>query len=347
MHPAFRRMFEERYGVDPRKIFDADSPFYGPHNPKLATELKDFRVELLTELTAKLLNVLAGCKAQKPYLQTTLTMIDALRDPTVTERFAVDPARLLALQKQFGFAVEIEDPYTVWNSGGDRYKAIGEYYRPKLQPGTPLALDINVTDRMPPGRPFNKPRGQELYDWIANAAADADMVTLYGFSTLSADDMRLVPFVLGAQQISRGITDDGTVAARRQIMWQTDTAGKTVYMDGREWPCWSDSQVLIPAGVHKVSMRPADRSEAETALRLESVSGSVLGAAHRQTQISITYESRGRCYAVLNRAPSAILCDGISGQAKVLGGSGKTCIVLPPGKHTVQFGADHTLQNAR
>ena len=35
MHPTFRQMFEQRYGVDPLKMFDPDSPNYGPRNPKL------------------------------------------------------------------------------------------------------------------------------------------------------------------------------------------------------------------------------------------------------------------------------------------------------------------------
>jgi len=134
MHPTFRRMFRQRYGVDPLKMFDPDSPQYGPLNPKLRSELQEYRVELITQLTEHFLETLASCQAQKPYLQTTLTFIDALRDPTVTERFGVDPDRLLALEKRFGFAVEVEDPYTVWNSSPDRYRAIGEHYRPRLQP---------------------------------------------------------------------------------------------------------------------------------------------------------------------------------------------------------------------
>ena len=185
MHPTFRQMFEQRYGVDPRKMFQRASPSYGPRNPKLSSELQAYRVDLITQLTQKFLEILSDCRAQKPYLQTTLTFIDALRDPTVTERYGVDPARLLALQNKFGFGVEIEDPYTVWNSSPDRYRAIGEYYRPRLQPGTPFSLDVNVVDRIPPGTPLNRPRGLELYELLANVAANVDLITLYAYSTFS------------------------------------------------------------------------------------------------------------------------------------------------------------------
>src|ERR1035438_4763600 len=198
------------------------------------------------------METLAGCQTQKPFLRTTLTFIDALRDPTVTERYGVDPDRLLALQQKYGFGVEIEDPYTVWNSSPDRYRAIGEYYRPRLQPGTPFTLDVNVVDRTAPGRPLTRARGLELYELLANVAANVDLITLYAYSTFSADDMRLVPSVLAAQQMTPESTKDGSVGAQRELFWRTDTRGRTVYLDGQVWPCRSDSQVLIPPGVHKI-----------------------------------------------------------------------------------------------
>jgi hypothetical protein len=292
---------------------------------------------LITQLTQKFLEILAGCQTQKPYLQTTLTFIDALRDPTVTERYGVDPARLLALQNKFGFGVEIEDPYTVWNSSPDRYKAIGEYYRPRLQPGTPFSLDVNVVDRIPPGTPLNRPRGLELYELLANVAANVDLITLYAYSTFSADDMRLVPFVLGAQQMTGGATEEGTVRARRQLIWRTDTRGRAVYLDGREWPCRSDSQVLIPAGEHKVSTRTETESAGQNALHIEGINGTILGAERTGPHLRLTYESRGRCFVRLNRKPTAVLCDGSSGVGEVLSNGDGVCLVLPQGKHTIEM----------
>ena len=337
VHPTFRQMFQQRNGVDPLTVFDSGSPNYGPRNPTLRDKLKDYRVELITELTQKFMEILAGCRTQKPFLRTTLTFIDALRDPTVTERYGVDPDRLLALQQRYGFGVEIEDPYTVWNSSPDRYRAIGEYYRPRLQPGTLFTLDVNVVDRTPPGRPLTRPRGLELYELLANVAANVDLITLYAYSTFSADDMRLVPSVLAAQQMTAQSIEDGAVAARRQIFWRTDTRGRTVYLDGQEWPCRSDTQVLIPAGVHKVSTRPRTTEAGSGTLRIENINGTILGAKQTGQHITLTYESRGRCYVTMNRAPAKVLCDGVTGAEKVLSDGGSVCLVLPQGKHTVEL----------
>jgi hypothetical protein len=337
MHPTFRRMFQRRYGVDPLEMFNPQSPHYGPRDPKLRRALREYRIGLITRLTETFLDTLAQCRADKPYLQTTLTIIDAIRDPTVKERFGVDPDRLLALHEKYDFAVEIEDPYTVWNSSPDRYRVIGEHYRPRLRPGTPFSIDVNVVDRVPPGRPLNKPRGLELYELVANVAASVDLLTLFGFSTLSPDDMRLVPFVLGGQQMTSEVGDGGTVQAQRQLYWRTDTRGRTAYLDGQEWPCLSDSQVLVPAGAHSVSTRPQTDSAAPGALRIESITGTILGAERAGQRVTLTYESRGRCYVKLNRKPATVLCDGASGLDKVLSDGEHVCLVLPQGKHRVEM----------
>jgi hypothetical protein len=233
--------------------------------------------------------------------------------------------------------VEIEDPYTVWNSNPDRYQAIAEHYRPRLQKGASFSMDVNVVERYPPGRPLDEPRGLELYDLLANVAANVDMVTLYAYSTLSKDDMQLAPFVLGAHQMSREPTEAGTVRAKRQLFWQTNTRGKTVYVDGHEWPCHSDSRVLIPAGVHSVSTVPQAADAEPNGLHIESVSGTILDAEQSGQHVSLTYESRGRCYLILNRAPATVLCDGAAGVAAVATNGGQTCLALPQGRHTVEL----------
>jgi hypothetical protein len=335
MHPTFRKMFEQRYGVDPITLFERGSPNFGPGNSKLRREMADYRVELITELTRKFMEVLMSCREKKPYLQTNLTFIDALRDPTVTERYGVDPLRLLALQQKYGFAVEVEDPYTVWNSASDRYRAIGEYYRPRLQPGTPFSIDVNVVKRNSATGPLSRPRGLELYELLSNVASQVDLVTLYAYSTFSADDMRLVPFVLAGQQSVIG--REGEVTAKRQVYWRADTRGRAVYLDGQLWPCRSDSQVLIPAGVHRVDMRADSAGENSDALRIENVNGTVLRAKEALGRVSLTYESRGRCYVILNRAPKSVRCDGVDGVGQILANGGSVCLVLPQGKHRIDL----------
>jgi hypothetical protein len=221
--------------------------------------------------------------------------------------------------------------------GPDRYRVIGEYYRPRLHPGTPFSIDINIAEREPPVRPLPKPQGLELYAWLAAAAANTDLVTLYGVGTFLPEDMRLVPFVLGAQCVRGEVTDGRPLQAQRQLYWRTDTRGRTAYLDGQEWPCLSDSEVLIPAGVHTVSTRPQAEDADPNALRIQSVNGEVLGARRIRRCVTLTYEARGRCYVTLNRKPTKVLCDGTPGLGNLLSDGEHVCLVLPHGKHTVEM----------
>ncbi|MBZ5514685.1 MAG: hypothetical protein LAN62_07550 [Acidobacteriia bacterium] len=337
MHPTFRKMFQQRYGADPIEIFDPASAPFWRRDRKLRRALSEYRIEVVTRLTESFLGALARCRAQKPYLQITLTFIDSLRDPTVKDRYGVDADRLLALQEKYDFAVEVEDPYTVWNSGPDRYHAIGEHYRARLRPGTPFSIDVNVVDRAPPVRPLARPRGLELYELVAAVAANTDMVTLYGVSTFSADDMRLLPFVLGARQVIGEVADAVPIEARRQLYWRTNTQGRTPYLDGREWPCASDSQVLIPAGKHPVLTRPQAEKADPNTLRVENVNGNVIGAERAGKRVMMEYESRGRCYITPNRKPAKLFCDGQAGIARILSDEGHVCLVAPQGRHKIEM----------
>ena len=128
-----------------------------------------------------------------------------------------------------------------------------------------------------------------------------------------------------------------SVRARRQLIWRTDTSGRTVYLDGQEWPCWSDTQVLIPAGEHRVLTRPQAEGARQGELRIESLNGIILGAEQSGQRLRLTYESPGRCYVTLNRTPTTVLCDGAPGVARILSNGGGVCLVLPQGKHTVEL----------
>jgi hypothetical protein len=176
----------------------------------------------------------------------------------------------------------------------------------------------------------------EFYELVANVAAHVDTVTLYAYATLSADDMRLIPFVLGAQQM-RASPEEGTIDAERQLIWQTDVHGRTVYIDGQEWPCRSDSEVLIPAGHHGISTRLDDEHGRAEKLQVESINGTLLVSEQSDEGIKLTYESRGRCYVVLNRRPAEVLCDGAAEVGQILSSGERVCVVLPQGKHTVEL----------
>ena len=72
-------------------------------------------------------------------------------------------------------------------------------------------------------------------------------------------------------------------------------------------------------------------------LHTENINGTILGAKQAGQHITLTYESRGRCYVTMNREPNTMLCDDAPGVGKVLSSGGNVCLVLPQGKHTVEL----------
>jgi hypothetical protein len=72
-------------------------------------------------------------------------------------------------------------------------------------------------------------------------------------------------------------------------------------------------------------------------LRIESINGKVLGAKRDGAQVTLTYESRGRCYVMLSRKPATLRCDGAPDLGKLLDDGKQVCLVLLQGKHSVEM----------
>ncbi len=204
MHPAFRRDFQRDYGVDPRTCFDEHSPNYWKTDPRLRQALIDSRTALITRLHEELLRLCARWQQQKPYLHTTLTVVDTLLDHSMTERIGVDSAQLLALNARYPFLPLIEDPFTLWSLGADRYRVLIARYRPQRSTTLPLAVDINIAERIPAvDVPTPVQRGLELYSLVAAAETHADVTYLYADQSLDRDDMALAVCALGSRPLAR------------------------------------------------------------------------------------------------------------------------------------------------
>ena len=93
--------------------------------------------------------------------------------------------------------------------------------------------------------------------------------------------------------------------------------------------------MLIPAGAHTVTTRPQPEKAESNPLRIESINGRLLKARRDDKQVTLTYESRGRCYVTLNRKPATLLCDGAPYLGEFLSNGKHVCLVPPQGKHTV------------
>ena len=84
-------------------------------------------------------------------------------------------------------------------------------------------------------------------------------------------------------------------------------------------------------------MGPQSANPGQHELRIESINGTILGAQQSGKGVTLAYESHGRCYVTLNRAPAKVLCDGAPDKGEVLSIGERVCLVLPQGNHTVEL----------
>ncbi|MCM8712097.1 family 10 glycosylhydrolase [Clostridium sp. SYSU_GA19001] len=330
MNDSFRQAFKEKYGVDPKKAFNPFSRYYWIYNKEMKQNIIDYRVELVTKLHEEFLQLCENIKKEKPYLKTNVTVIDSIADKSMRENIGVDAQAIAKLQDKYHFILEIEDPFTLWNLGPDRYKVIGEEYRDIMSEGNQLSIDINVIDRGGEVYPTKKQRGVELYQLINNASKYTDKVILYALATFEKTDMELAPYTrssdIKVQEVSE---NEYIIKADKRFIWNVNTEGKTYYIDGEKWPFVSKQGVIIPGGEHKLKIKDIENS---SELFIESISGEITDVS-QDKNLSFSYTSEGRFYMIVNKKPAQIKLDGYVFNAEIKQNNDKYVIVLPKGKH--------------
>jgi len=334
MNDSFRKSFQERYGADPKEAFDPLSKHYWKFNKEMKQNIIDYRVELITRLHEEFLMLCEELREQKPYLKTSVTVIDSIADQNMREHIGVDAKAIAELQNKYHFMLQIEDPFTLWNLGPERYKVIGEEYRNIMSSGDTLAIDINVIERGGEVYPTKKQRGLELYQLINSASRHTDKVIIYALGTLEDSDMWFVPYAASSDvEVKETAANEYTTKADSKFIWNTDTAGRTYYIDGVKWPFVSEQGVIIPGGEHKLKVQTKrDNSK----LFIQSINGEISNVTQDKS-INFSYSSEGRFYITASKKPSRIKLDGHAFKAEMKEIEGRCTILLPEGKHQVKI----------
>ncbi len=335
MNDSFRKSFQDRHGVDPKEIFNKLSQYYWKYNKKMKLSILEFRVELITKIHEELLMLCEELKRENEYLQTVVTAIDSIADKEMREKIGVDASKIAGLQDKYHFMLQIEDPYTLWNMGPDRYRVIGEEYRSIMSDGNQLSIDINVIDRGGEVYPTRKQRGVELYQLVNTAGSYTDKVILYSLATLEADEMGFVPYSrCGDIEVMESLENEYILKADKGFIWRTATEGKTFYIDGEKWPFVSETGVIIPGGEHRLKTL---NTENEDKLLIETVNGEISNVS-MDAKINFSYTSRGRFFMITPMKPSQVELDGAAYVPDIMEDGNKYTVMLPVGVHRVSIG---------
>ncbi|UUZ81954.1 hypothetical protein LJK88_46795 [Paenibacillus sp. P26] len=308
MNDAARKEFQAQTGIDPKELLNPDSIHYYQKDRNAYARLTDYRANLSVQLNREFLQYIQD----KPFNKTpavTLTQIDSVLDPRMREQIGVDSGAFTALQKEFGFTLRLEDPYTQWALGPDRYRKLGTAFRNMIGPEGSLSLDVNVVDRAG-AYPTRKQTGLEFLALLSEATANSNEVCLYTVSTPTESDFRFAANVLADQaEIVRSGGDSYQTAAPYSFLFETVTEGKEIYMDGSLWPLVSRKGVWVPKGDHTIQLRTASEGAAGK-LAVTEANLDFAGAGRTGDGIYMDYASDRKSYASLSQAPGKILIDG-------------------------------------
>ena len=294
MNAVVRREFERSAGFDPAALFDPASLRYWKRDPTGLEAFLAFRRDRVVDLHRELMGLVAGERHAQPGLALVLTLVDALYDPSMRDAIAVDTARVAPLAASYGFALQVEDPYTLWTLGPQRYAKIAADYARIVAPGLPLSIDINVVEREAGGFPTRKQTGSELYALASQARRHFSSVCFYSEATIAPVDRDLLPAALAAANPPRWLGPrEVEVESDGRLALDTGGPWHDAMLDGRPWPAGEGQSILLPRGRHRVAW---SAGQADTRPLLNYVNATLLDAAWRDGELVVRYASEGQAF---------------------------------------------------
>ncbi|HMK38498.1 MAG TPA: hypothetical protein VK569_04100, partial [Bacteroidota bacterium] len=305
-----RREFSQQYGFDPIELFDPHSRHYWKTDSSALKTFYRYRtaVNYGTE-RALFRGILNRDREEKRSRESILTIVDNAVHPEFDDLLGFDMKETVAVTREFGLTLQVEDPYTEWCRPPDRYTAIGGYYRGLLG-GRRFMIDVNVVPMEDDRKELfstGQATGTEFLQLWQYASAAADRVCFYCESSVYENDWKILPSAMAWNADATTGPDSVAVDAPYTVTLRRGAETGGVSVDGNPWPALGDSGVILPAGKHVVRI---DQAERVAGMRLVSLTGELTGAHWRGDSLSVEYQSPGRCALGFDSVPGTILSDG-------------------------------------
>ena len=345
MHPSALADFRKKYGFELDDVFDSTSVDYWMVNPAARRLVVEYRVKALEAVYERLLPMFGEIARAHPGFQVIVTAMDSYIAPELREYLGVDMASILALQKKYGFLLQVEDPERLWATAPSRYVEIGRRYSKLLGDPSLLLLDLNIVagprkpDQVTPF-PTLIQTGTESFDLIRAASLGAPRMTIYSESSVNPQDLKFFPFALASEVHYRRTGGGYEVSSPYSFTLELPPEVREISIDGMLHSPSRENVFLIPAGTHTVAAG-GDQSPAfsthELEARILSISGNLLSIEQGIRTMAFTYEAGTRVFVALNREPTALSVDGSPYPFLPLRGNDCFTIMLPPGTHGVRL----------
>jgi len=349
MHPSARQEVQARHGFDPLHMFDPRSRAYWRTHPDVHAAFTAYRVEKLEHVYRRLLQACAEIEKSRDGFEVIVTAMDSYGSPELREYIGVDMNSIIGLQREFGFALQIEDPEHRWSTDPMRYQAIGQQYASLLGSPDQLLLDLNILAFRRPEVvtpfPTSIQTGTESYHLVRASALGAPRATIYAESSVNPQDMIFLASAYAGKVRMARTDEEYTLEAPHHFTMRFPPAVTEIELDGALIAPARDNLYLIPAGSHKVKPVtdvPGALSRNQLYPRLLSITGTLTSVQYGMRSMLFSYSSEGRCLVTIDREPQALIVDNHTFPFYTMKGNDGYTIFLPPGRHTIRLAAGDT-----
>jgi hypothetical protein len=344
MHPSAVREVRKKYGIELTKIFDQSSSWYWKSDPRVQASIADYRVNKLDEVYERLMREFTEIERTRPGFQIIVTAMDSYGSPELREQIGVDMTHILALQKRYGFSLQVEDPERLWSTDPMRYVRIGKTYQQLVSDSTKLLLDLNIlTFRKPTDlTPFPTliQTGTECFLLVHAAALGAPRFTYYSEQSVNAQD---VPFLASAaaHEISYHRSDNSyLIEAKHSFILKLPKEIPQVLLDGMLVTASRDNLFFIPSGTHTVNVNLGASGAFSTSQlqpRIISATADISALSYGMRTAAFSYDSGERFMVSFSNEPTKVELDGQHWTFTALKGNDCYTIAFPPGRHDVNI----------
>lgn len=344
MHPSAQREFRRQYGFDLPSVLDPKSDHYWKVNRDAAASVTEFRVKTLERVYDTLLAMTQEIVRDKPGFMVIVTAMDSFGSPELREYIGVDMKSILALQKEYGFSLQVEDPEHLWSTDPRRYIAIGKEYTEFVGDRAKLLLDLNIGSFRKPEAitpfPTLVQTGTESFLLIQAASLGAQRFTVYSESSINPQDLLFLPYALASEVRYRSTEDGYMISAPYAVVMNLPSETKEISLDGKPLSPSRENFYFIPAGEHTIRLG-ADPAGAFSPHALDtkllSMTGNILSVAYGLRSIEAVYESDTKALMSINREPTRVMVDGEDYAFAFMKGNDCYSLFLPPGRHDVEI----------
>jgi uncharacterized protein YdaL len=342
MHPSAVREVKKRYGIELKSIFDPSSPWFWKTNPAVHSTLTEYRVEKLDEIYERLLREFSAVARDRPGFQIILTAMDSYGSPELREQLGVDMNHILALQKRYGFYLQIEDPEHLWSTDPRRYIQMGKQYEHLIGDRSKLLLDLNIVTVRKKGEltPFPTliQTGTESFLLIQAATIGAPRFTFYSESSVNPQDIPYFAHAAAYDVTYNRQENRYSVEAPRSFAMKLPGETRQILLDGMLIPASRDNMFFIPAGNHSIDVNPGATGAFSTSQlqpRILSATSNISDLSYGMRNAKFAYESEERMLVSFSNEPTKVVVDGQQYSFSLMKGTDCYTILLPPGNHEV------------